>query len=147
MSNIIEVIDYTRDFPEGDKVQINGNNISKFYATPKDYRHTVRIKWDIEPWPKKYKNLIHSGKLFTLWDIKAKRNEAFVKPDCHPVMIEMIYATESHIYDDSTYIHHYWSDTPLDEFIEAYGSSKHVEDKSYEPIKSRWEFLDFRIEK
>lgn len=139
---LIEVMEYNSDFPEGFTRQIKSSLIEKFYTTPEDYKYTVRETYGVDSWSKKYKDLINSGKLFTLWNTTTKRTSAYVKVDCHPIMIEVRYASDTHIYDDSTYIQHYWCNMTLEEFTKLYGSEKYVvEDK---PIENRWEILDIR---
>ncbi len=143
----VEVIRYSDDFPTGYRTHIDSDQIEKFYATPGKLRYIIKSRYIEEVWSQNYKNLIISGKLFSVWDTDAKRMTAFVKPDCHPVMIEVRYASPTNIYDGSIYIQHYWSDMTLEEFTKTYGSLKYKEKVEEEGLMlERYEILDLRKE-
>ncbi len=139
---LIDVIEYNRDFPAGFTRQIESNLIEKFYAAPKDIIYIVHDRYIGEMWPEQYKALISDGELFTSWDIEAKKTSFYIKPSRHSVMIEVRYASASHIYDDSTYIQSYFSDISLEEFTKLHGSEKCIVED--EPIENRWDILDIR---
>jgi len=122
---IIEVIEYNRTFPEGHIVNIDYDRISKFYATPFDCSYLI---YSGEDWIKDNQHLIDEHKLFTMTDGEFHERVGYVKPDCHPVMIE------------DTKGSYYFSDLELEEFIEMHTSFKH--DFDYCKIHNRWEILD-----
>ncbi len=141
----IIVIDYCSDHPEGTERPIKSEHIEKFYAPPEDMKYIIGSG---EGWFKRHANkkLIKNGKLFKMWNEESGLHVGYVKPDCHPVMLEVRYASDTNIYDGSTYIQYYFSDTPLDEFIKIHGDSRYVHDESEElyeePIENRWQILD-----
>ena len=144
---LILVTYYCSDYPEGEARVIDTNHIEKFYATPEDMTYIIGSGEDWFKRPK-HKRLLKQGKLFKRWNEEMGLDIGCVKPDCHPVLIEVRYASDTHIYDGSTYIQYYFSDMPLDEFIKVHGDSKYVKDTwdkvKDDPIKKkRWEILDF----
>ena len=140
----ITVIDYCSDYPNGRAIWINTDQIEKFYETHKDMKYIVGSG---DGWFKRPKNkkFIENGLLFKMWNEEKERYVGYVKPDCHPILIEVEYASDTNIYDGSTYIQYYFSNTPLDEFIETHGNSKYVKDDE-EEIKytkfNRFEIMD-----
>ncbi len=138
----VDVIEYNSDFPGGFTRNIPVSQIKKFYVPEEDLVYVVNNKHIGEVWPAKYKTLVGDGELFTLWDIEAKKTSFYIKPSRHSVMIDVRYATATHIYDDSTYIQSYFSDMSLEEFKKICDPSKCVEKD--EPIENRWDILDIR---
>ena len=136
----ITVIDYCSDYPEGTERVIDTDHIEKFYAPPKDMKYMIGSGDDWFKLPEN-KKLIKNKKLFKMWDEEKERSVGYVMPDCHPILLEVRYASDTHIYDGSTYLQSYFSNIPLDEFIETHGDSKYVEEIKYTKY-NRFEIMD-----